>query len=1075
MPARYFLLPFLFSAPIFAQQMNHPVMVSHDDAFSTARSFRTTADTINVLAVMVQFQQDNTSLTTGDGRFDLSQGTDPILDAPPHNRQYFVDHLTFLSNYYRKVSKGKVIIRDTVLDPVFVLPGTMQDYSPPQSGSTIAVGNLARETWQKVDSSGLVPDFSNYQCFVILHAGTGRDIDLVSLLGYDPTPYDIPSLYIGLNGFRQYYGSGYEGIPVNGGSFHIINSIVMPETENRLLPTVTGTALLELSTNGLLCASVGNYLGLPDLFDTNTGASGIGRFGLMDGQAIFSFAGLFPPEPSAWEKYWLGWIEPITLRAGEQTVALPAVGIATADDNYSRQDTVYRVPISAQEYFLVENRNRDPLRNGQTVTYAFNGQTVVRTFARDTTGFESSDISALAGIVTDVEDLDWSLPGGVDEHGTFFDGGTLIWHIDEAVIARGLLTNGVNGNPERRGVDLEEADGPQDIGQQYAFLSAGSGTEEGTALDFWYHGNGSPVNTNEFSSTTHPDSRSNSGANSHVTINNFSDRGRHMTATVKVGDGNVTLLRGFPKQVDLQLTVPSLTIAPLRSADSLVILVATTRDASTRPSHTQFVTQGSNGEIRAWNVDGSPALPNELFALSGGPLPSTGSPYVGAPAVIDIASNGIAKVAVADASVNGGLLHVYQAVPRALDSLAIELVTRPLARRPTTAPLVTDSVIAIGASHGTLYMVSTDGSRIDSVVVQGDTSDVVGIASAGSAKVFVFTTASGWIASNLTFTSSPSSLNTNQHFFGPPVVGYLGTGSQLVVVCAASDGLVYVYNINEGFTSLAGFPVNVGEAIKNPPALTDIDGDGVRDIVVFGSNRVFVYNHAGASLDNFPKPVQSLQPITSNPVVADVDGDGDVDIVAVTGDGLVVAYDKTGAMANGFPLQAGTGNQTIAAFPISSGQLSGTGVGLAVASSENGSVVAWQTGTVGGIRTPTLPWPQYQHDAQHTGLATETLSGTPISSQFFPKERAYNWPNPVYEGKTFIRYFVKDNATVNIKVFDLAGDLVTTIPNPPGIGGVDNEVEWNVGSVQSGVYFARIEANGGGGSGVAVIKIAVVK
>jgi hypothetical protein len=81
----------------------------------------------------------------------------------------------------------------------------------------------------------------------------------------------------------------------------------------------------------------------------------------------------------------------------------------------------------------------------------------------------------------------------------------------------------------------------------------------------------------------------------------------------------------------------------------------------------------------------------------------------------------------------------------------------------------------------------------------------------------------------------------------------------------------------------------------------------------------------------------------------------------------------------------------------------------------------------------------------------------------------------VYDGKTFIRYFVKDNATVNVKVFDLAGDLVTTIANAPGVGGVDNEIEWNVASVQSGIYFARIEANGAGGNGVAVVKIAVVK
>ncbi len=1030
--------------------------------------FRTTVVTINVLAVMVQFQQDNTPLTTGDGRFDLSQGTDSIMDAPPHNRQYFVDHLTFLSNYYRKVSKGKVIIRDTVLDPVFVLPGTMQDYSPPQSGSTIAVGNLARETWQKVDSSGLVPDFSNYQCFVILHAGTGRDIDLVSLLGYDPTPYDIPSLYIGLNGFRQYYGSGYEGIPVNGGSFHITNSIIIPETENRLLPTVTGTALLELSTNGLLCASVGNYLGLPDLFDTNTGASGIGRFGLMDGQAIFSFAGLFPPEPSAWEKYWLGWIEPITVQSREQTVALPAVGIATANGNYSIQDTVYRVPISAQEYFLIENRNRDPLRNGQTVTSTFNGQTLVRTFARDTTGFESSDISALAGVVTDVEDFDWSLPGGVDEHGTFFDGGTLIWHIDEAVIARGLSTNGVNGNPERRGVDLEEADGPQDIGQQYAFLSAGSGTEEGTALDFWYHGNGSPVNTNEFSSTTHPDSRSNSGANSHITINNFSDRGPHMMATVKVGDAQIALLQGFPKSLPNKVNPVSLTIGPLTNGTDLGIFVSTSNEGATTPQRGPAITDTS--KIYAWKTDGSGAYRADGVVAAVG-IPN-GS-FVGSVAVEDTNLNRLNEIVAGE---------VARGVPSSIRAFAYDslVYNRSVGGQFTTSPTLwrgdTSIVAAVGGTGGTLYLFDIRSGLIDSVKISTDSS-IVGVSRAYSQSgetSFVIVAADGTIA--VVYPSRPQANLTRK--FGraiasPAVSGQVAAQGEVVIAFASSDG--YLYVLDTQLNVKPGFPVHLGERITTSLAIADVDDDGYRDIIAFCDNKIYVYNHAGASLDNFPQPVRSSQPITSNPIVADVDGDGDVDIVAVTADGLVVAYDKAGAMANGFPLQAGIGNQTVAAFPISLPPLSVTGIGLAVASSEDGSVVAWQTGSLGGNRTPLLPWPQYQHDAQHTGLTIESLTGSPISSQFFPKERAYNWPNPVYEGKTFIRYFVKDNATVNIKVFDLAGDLVTTIPNPPGIGGVDNEVEWNVGSVQSGIYFARIEANGGGGSGVAVIKIAVVK
>jgi hypothetical protein len=45
----------------------------------------------------------------------------------------------------------------------------------------------------------------------------------------------------------------------------------------------------------------------------------------------------------------------------------------------------------------------------------------------------------------------------------------------------------------------------------------------------------------------------------------------------------------------------------------------------------------------------------------------------------------------------------------------------------------------------------------------------------------------------------------------------------------------------------------------------------------------------------------------------------------------------------------------------------------------------------------------------------------------------------------------------------------------PGAGGVDNEVEWDVRDVQSGVYFARIEAQSGSQNGSAIVKIAIVK
>ena len=538
------ILLLLLLAPLtgFGQYLSHSLAGSQTDLRLVPRQLLLQPDTVRVLAVMIQFQVDDDEATTGNGQFDLSAATEPIIDAPPHNGGFFQDHLTFLDNYYRKTSDGLQIVSTTLVDTVYTLPGPMGDYSPQRNESNMKLAELARQSWELVDASGRVADFSAYDCFFIFHAGTGRDIDLVSLFGFDPTPKDIPSLFLGPAAFREVYGQDFPGIVVNNGQDTIRNSGILPETESRLIPTVTGDFLLELSYNGLLCTSVASYLGLPDLFDTNTGRPAIGRFGLMDGQAIFSFFGVFPPEPSAWEKYYLGWIEPMIVQGVQTPVQLPAAGLGT-------QDSAYRVPITPDEYFLIENRHRDPGKDGQTVSSVFNGVPTMQTFAKDTTGFNQFDISSLSGVVTDVQDLDWSLPGGVDVDGNRLDGGVVIWHIDETIIRREIRTNSINADPENRGVDVEEADGSQDIGQDYGFLSPGSGSEEGTALDFWYDGNPAPVFENDFSSASHPSSVSNSGARSLITINQFSPANARMSATVALGDGETVPLSGFPKDI----------------------------------------------------------------------------------------------------------------------------------------------------------------------------------------------------------------------------------------------------------------------------------------------------------------------------------------------------------------------------------------------------------------------------------------------------------------------------------------------------------------------------------------------
>lgn len=1042
--AKHLLLAIVYSGSVHAQHLSRSLVASPDDIPLSPRSFIVTADTVRVLAVMVQFQVDNDNRTTGNGQFDLSTPSSPGLDSPPRNAQYFRDHLTFLENYYRKSSKGKLIVRTTLVDSVYTLASQMEQYSPRRNEGNQRVGQLARDTWVAVDNSGRVPDFSLYDCFIIFHAGAGRDIDLVGTIGYDPTPFDIPSLYMGLRAFRTFFGQDFSGFQVRGG-FRITNTIVMPETESREIPATPANLQLTLGINGLLVASVGNFLGLPDLFDTNTGRSGIGRFGLMDGQAIFSFAGAFPPEPSAWEKFWLGWVQPILLGAGEQTIALPAV---------SHADTIYRIPISGSEYFLLENRNRDAAGNGQGVTTRYAGTVRQQRFTRDTTGFTGFDVSALVGNVIDVEDLDWSLPGGVSREGEFFDGGALIWHIDESVIVNTLGPNTVNANPTRRGVDLEEADGSQDIGQQYGQFDPGSGSEEGTALDFWYQGNSSPVNRNEFSATTHPNSASNSGGKSHITIKDFSRRGPRMTARVIVG-GDVTLLSGYPKSLPNQTTRSSLTVVQISNAPAL--FVPTTATPAQKPvpvtgvpSRLYAFTSNGAGLLRADGVFAEPARTG--FAYSG-PVAAYGAqPQLAAPSISTQSGNSVLQ----------GLLPQ----PRPSDSLAIEQFSAPADRLFSTAPIARNLVMAIGGERGVLYQTGTALGVLDSSARLPGEQTVAGLALRPGEAGYWATTASGGVtyffqATGIRFLGAPIAV--------PPVAG-LFAGEEHVAAATNSGEL---YLLRTDLSTAPGFPVRVSEPVTNPLALADIDGDGSREIILFSGNTIHAFNHAGASIDNFPKRIPSSKPITSNPVVADLDGDGNVEIVGVSADGLVVAYDKRGVLARGFPLQAGIGDQSVAAFTMQ--QQTGTvAIGLAVVSSTDGTVSAWRTGTAANQQSVKMPWPQYQRDAQHSGLSAETIDGAPLSREFFPKDRVYNWPNPVYDGRTFLRYYLKEPATVRIKILDLAGDLVTEFAGP-GIGGVDNEIEWKVGNVQSGIYLARIEATSSGRSETAIVKVAIVK
>ncbi|MBI2620087.1 MAG: VCBS repeat-containing protein [Ignavibacteriales bacterium] len=972
-------------------------------------------DTIRVLALMVEFKSDSDSRTSGDGTF-AAPGNPDQIDPPPHDASYFTGKLRFLENYFRKVSNGKVLISADLFGPVVTLAENMAVYSPPREGPNEPLARLVVDSWSAANDLNPAFPFSQYEGFIIFHAGVGRDIDLVGIFGFDPTPLDIPSVTLNLASMRDLLNDpAFPGIPVNGGSFFITNSMILPETETRVFTSGSRSDTLQLSINGLLAASFGSFLGLPDLFDTRTGRSGIGQFGLMDGAAIFAYSGLFPPEPSAWEKVYLGWTTPTIPAAGASSLILPAVGLTTAGN-----DTIYKIPITHREYFLVENRSRDPLGNGQMVTLIQNGVTVTRHYERDTTGFFFNDVRGITGSLIDVEDFDWAISGDMSLQ-SFEGGGILIWHVDEDIIEAGLASNSVNADPERRGVDLEEADGSQDIGVPYEFLEAGSGTENGWPPDAWFAGNPAPVYRNEFSETSIPSSNSNAGARSFISMKEFSAKSVRAVMTVDRGSGDfrpgpLTMSLGSPSQLGNPTVMNSAVFVP--SAEGIFV----------------FQKNGSSGVTD----------PAGLLSASPSQFPLAG----------------LESARTVVAGVEDSTLRIWELWDNTGDGVydSVGLRTVAVPNRITAPPMMVDSagttLVVVGDESGTVWKVGLDGT-VQSFFPTGR----------GAVKRLARgTSADG----SVTFTSGGSlfrNQNETQLGGGGPWLLAAGNSQTGAIFAVAEEGGHRVAAYDP--TGDQRFEISVSDTVSEI-IVADVDGDGRLDIVVVARSRLYAFNENGTTLDFFPKQFSGGNVFVGTPVVIDVDGNGYQDLVCLTRSGTVFGYDRNGSVLPSFPFQAASpGDGSLVLYESGSGSL-----GLIVAG-PSGAVQAWESAVSwGALRKH---WSGFLNDAGHSNFYDGSgLVLSPLSTEFLPKDRVYNWPNPVYGSLTRIRYYTTEPASISVKIFDVAGGSITELRGESA-GGVDGELTWNVQDIQSGIYLARLEAQGSGKRESVVIKIAVVK
>jgi hypothetical protein len=258
----------------------------------------------------------------------------------------------------------------------------------------------------------------------------------------------------------------------------------------------------------------------------------------------------------------------------------------------------------------------------------------------------------------------------------------------------------------------------------------------------------------------------------------------------------------------------------------------------------------------------------------------------------------------------------------------------------------------------------------------------------------------------------------------------------------------------------------------NPPlipsiVLSDQKLDGNSYIVVNNDSKIESYNSQGSMAENFPFLDDGNESnVFNTPAVStDFEGDNKREIISSTFRGDIYGIDGgSGKVITGFPISIGNYLQVSPSIFNYKGKTS-----LVTINNDN-ILMAWTIGAAEGK----IIWKELYANNQNTSFI-QPAENTNRINEFFPTNRAYNYPNPVYEGTTNIRYYVSEDSKINIKIFDLAGDFVSEL-NDEAQGGMDNETIWNVGDIQSGVYFARIEANSTTGkTEQAVIKIAVVK
>ncbi len=1013
---------------------------------------------LRVLAIRVEFALEDTDdpLTTGRGRFDLRDTTvfydsaGHNFDSSPHNRRFFQTHLRALDQYWNVVSNGRLTLDRTVLpvaeDSAYRVPQTISHYGRERDGDSGLVFGLREFIHDAATAASADPAlrFADYDAVIIFHAGTSRQFDVLN-----NTPNDLFSVFIKRD----------DPVILRNGADTLGEAIILPETVSQ-----DGRIAV---LNGVLAHEFGHQLGLVDLYSTFNFATQVGNFSLMDnnandvgvetevnGQRRILF-GAVPVFPDAWSRAYLGFVDVLTVTDSN----LVAIWAAEEEELAPFNRQVWRVPISSTEYYLIENRQFDLDGNDESglkldsVTSVVLGPAhpVSRQFTRE---------------------YDFLLPGD----------GILIWHVDEGVaeldyvrgddIPNNFQANTLQWDHDRRFLSLVEADGYNRLGSTgFFFFYTGGPTT------YWKLG----TNT-AFTPTSVPPSLSFTGGHSGVSITEISASGTQMTCRVSRGGR----LKGYPVYVGAE---EGRAAAPITTD----VLRAQTGDYRTPGDGRPEVFVGYKHYILGFDSDGNPltnhSVVDTLVSFDGEDIVRTfypvaigrpGESWISAPLVHTISGQSASLAAVSTT----GTVGIWHMADLDLDGLFDPVSDTLLQARdiPRGAPIIWDRVsgsatkdLFVPASDSGFDIFSLlDGSRQSNFYFAGIIGDVAG--SRVDQSFSIDSVAGDWTAGLMLDGITRRVIGPDRPF--APVVGDIDHDGLKDAVLVEQDGTLHAFSnfiqpeSNAGPQSFTNFPIDVGFRPTADPILADLDGDGRLEIIVCGGGTIVALAHNGVVASDFPVTVgKRNDPDSAIVTMLAVDFGGEILSVLTGGESRATLAYRQGR-------EVQTANYAVGGAitaPLALATNTVTSQQVIYARADDGFLYAFIAPSPSS--TPaTAVWTMAGRDARNTRTIPDAdLSPISPDDIFFSVERAYVYPNPASD-EAVVRYWLGEEATVSIKIYDIAGSLVTEAQGP-GAGGVYNEWTWSCADAASGVYYARVEVTAlyGGKSENIFCKLAVVQ